>query len=129
MKRRKCYGDSHIKFRQAGRFRQEMTISEQILWSKLRGNRLMDLHFRRQHVIRGYIVDFYCHEAKWAVEVDGSVHEFQKESDQIRDSVLFANGLFVLYLSTTIVENNLEEAIRTIERKCRERISGDWAAA
>jgi very-short-patch-repair endonuclease len=85
----------------------------------------MGLHFRRQHVIRGYIVDFFCHEAKLVVEVDGSVHELQKESDQMRDTVLSACGLSVLHLSTTMVENNLEEAIRTIEGKCRERIPGD----
>jgi very-short-patch-repair endonuclease len=125
MKRRRCYGDSHIKFRQARRFRQEMTNSEQILWSRLRGNRLMDLHFRRQHVIRGYIVDFYCHEAKLVVEVDGDVHDMRKESDQMRDAVLSACGLAVLHLSTTIVENNLEEAISTIVGKCREQIPGD----
>ncbi len=121
MKRRTAYGDSHIKFRQARRFRQEMTNSEQILWSRVRGNRLLNLRFRRQHVVRGFIVDFYCHEAKLAVEVDGSVHEFQKDSDQMRDAVLTASGLSVLHFSATMVENNIEEVIRMIERKCRER--------
>jgi very-short-patch-repair endonuclease len=125
MKRRTAYGNSHLKFRQARQFRQEMTPSEALLWSRLRGNRLLGLHFRRQHVIRGFLVDFYCHEAKLAVEVDGSVHEFQKESDQMRDAVLSACGLSVLHFSTTMVKNILEGAIGTIERKCRERISGD----
>lgn len=121
MKRRTAYGDSHIKFRQARRFRQEMTPSEALLWSRLRGNRLLGLHFRRQHVIRGFIVDFYCHDSKLAVEVDGTVHEFQKDSDQMRDAVLTASGLSVLHFSATMVENNLEQVIRTIEGKCRKR--------
>jgi very-short-patch-repair endonuclease len=121
MKRRTAYGDSHIKFRQARRFRQEMTPSEALLWSRLRGNRLLGLHFRRQHVIRGFIVDFYCHDSKLAVEVDGTVHEFQKDSDQMRDAVLTASGLSVLHFSATMVENNLEQVIRTSEGKCRKR--------
>lgn len=121
MKRRTAYGDSHIKFRQARRFRQEMTPSEALLWSRLRGNRLLGLHFRRQHVIRGFIVDFYFHDSKLAVEVDGTVHEFQKDSDQMRDAVLTASGLSVLHFSATMVENNLEQVIRTSEGKCRKR--------
>jgi len=38
--------------------RREMTPEERILWNELRGNRLRNIHFRRQQVISGFIVDF-----------------------------------------------------------------------
>ena len=40
--------------------RREMTPAEKILWEELRANKL-GVHFRRQQVIQGFIVDFYCH--------------------------------------------------------------------
>ncbi len=123
MKRRTAYGDSHIKFRQARQFRQEMTPSEALLWSRLRGNRLLGLHFRRQHVIRGFFVDFYCHEARLVIEIDGSVHETKVEIDKARDAILIAIGLSILHFPAAEVERNPEEASKLIEEKCRERFT------
>jgi very-short-patch-repair endonuclease len=129
MKRINCSGTMHIQFRQARRFRREMTDSEKLLWSRLRGNRLFGLHFRRQHVVHGFIVDFYCHKAKLVVEIDGSVHESQLESDQLRDSILIADGLSILHLPVAMVEGKLEDAVGAIGEKCRDRISGCEATA
>ncbi len=42
-----------------------MTPAEKILWQELRANKL-GVHFRRQQVIAGFIVDFYCHKAALA---------------------------------------------------------------
>lgn len=124
MKRSFHSGNSHIKFRQARRFRQVMTPSEALLWTRFRGNRLMGLHFRRQHVIRGFIVDFCCHQAKLIVEIDSSVHQSQAGTDRMRDSILVSLGLFVLRLPSTDLENDIESAVKMIRGKCRERISG-----
>ncbi len=60
--------------------RCEMTPAEKILWEELRANKL-GVHFRRQQVIQGFIVDFYCHQAGLVVEVDGDVHDLHKEED------------------------------------------------
>nr|WP_225894176.1 DUF559 domain-containing protein [Atlanticothrix silvestris] len=49
------------KMQLAREFRRQMTPAEKILWQHLRGNRLNGLHFRRQQIIDGFIVDFYCH--------------------------------------------------------------------
>ena len=57
-----------------------MTPAEKILWNELRANKL-GVHFRRQQVIAGFIVDFYCHKAGLVVEVDGDIHDLQKEED------------------------------------------------
>ena len=67
------------KVERANELRREMTAAERRLWNCLRANRLAGLHFRRQQVIDGFIVDFYCHASALIVEVDGPVHEEQTE--------------------------------------------------
>jgi very-short-patch-repair endonuclease len=124
MKRRTAYGNSHIKFRQARLFRREMTPSEALLWSRLRGNKLMDLHFRRQLVIRGFIVDFYCHKAKIIIEIDGSVHQSEVDADRMRDSILTSLGILVFRVSSPEVENNINGVIMKIQEKCLEQVNG-----
>ena len=51
------------KLQRAKELRREMTPAEKILWEELRANKL-GAHFRRQQVIAGFIVDFYCHPVK-----------------------------------------------------------------
>ena len=51
------------KLLRAKELRSEMTPAEKILWNELRANKL-GVHFRRQQVIQGFIVDFYCHPVK-----------------------------------------------------------------
>ena len=68
------------KLERARELRHDMTPAEKILWGELRGNKL-GVHFRRQHVIAGFIVDFYCHKAALVVEVDGDIHDLQQEED------------------------------------------------
>ena len=57
-----------------------MTPAEKILWQELRANK-PGFHFRRQQVIAGFIVDFYCHKAALVVEVDGDIHHLKQEED------------------------------------------------
>lgn len=49
----------------AKELRRNMTEAEKILWERLRANRLSGWHFRRQQVIRGFIVDLYCHAVRF----------------------------------------------------------------
>ena len=109
MDQRKYIGNSHAKFRQAKKFRRMMTPSEKFLWSKLRGNQLLGLHFRRQHVIRGFIVDFYCHRTNLVVEIDGSIHKSQVKADVLRDNILGSMGLIILHIPNERLE---EESAR-----------------
>jgi len=69
-----------------------MTRAERVLWQRLKAGRLQGWHFRRQQVIDGFIVDFYCHAAGLVLEIDGGVHEQQREYDTERDAVLLARG-------------------------------------
>ena len=108
------------KLQRARELRREMTPAEKILWQELRGNKL-GVHFRRQQVIAGFIVDFYCHKADLVIELDGSVHERdeQKESDAERDKALGEMGLRVFRFKNEEVIRNL----RGVLEKIRELIS------
>ena len=80
------------KQERACELRRDMTPAERLLWKEVRANKL-GVHFRRQQVIQGFIVDFYCHKAGLVVEVDGDIHDLQKEEDERRETVLSAWGL------------------------------------
>ena len=103
------------KLERARELRREMTPAEKILWQELRGNKL-GVHFRRQQVIAGFIVDFYCHQVDLVIEVDGSVHEAdeQKEKDTERDKVLSEMGLRVLRFRNEDVIKNLSGVLGRI---------------
>ena len=78
--------------------RQNATDAEQLLWQLLRNRGVHDSKFRRQHPIAGYILDFYCHEAKLAIELDGSGHleDVQAKYDDERTKLLNEQGIRVL---------------------------------
>ena len=69
----------------ARELRRKATPAEAILWEALRAGRLDGLKFRRQHAIGRFILDFYCATHRLCVEVDGEVHEKQRERDMARD--------------------------------------------
>jgi very-short-patch-repair endonuclease len=102
------------KLERAREMRRNMTAEESILWARLRGNRIGGHHFRRQQVIDGFIVDFYCHRAGLVVEVDGLVHDGQVEYDAQRDRILSGRGLRILRVTNEEVKRNLEGVIDRI---------------
>ena len=111
------YGSHAPEKREAAhRMRREMTPAEAALWQHLRANRLTGLHFRRQQVIDGFIVDFYCHAAGLVVEVDGDVHDLQTHRDAERDARIVSRGLTVLRFRNDRVLNDLEAVLDEIRR-------------
>lgn len=98
----------------ARQLRQNMTPAERLLWQELRANRLDGYHFRRQQIIDGFIVDFYCHRAALIVEVDGPVHDTQKEADAGREAVLQGRGLSILRFTNQQVMNDMSFVLREI---------------
>ena len=77
---------------------REKTPAEKILWQHLRGNQLASYHFRRQQVIAGFIVDFYCDSAKLVVDVDGKIHEYNRQADLDSEELLKSNQLHILHI-------------------------------
>jgi len=110
------------KLEQAKKLRRAMTPAERRLWASLRANRLKGLHFRRQQIIDGFIVDFYCHAAGLVVEVDGPVHEKRVEYDAQRDRTLSARGFRILRVHNSQVMQELERVLARIEAACRGRL-------
>jgi very-short-patch-repair endonuclease len=99
--------------------RRVMTPAEKVLWQRLRNNRLNGRHFRRQQVIAGFIVDFYCYAAGVIVNVDGEVHQQIAVADAERDTIFTARGFVSLHVTNEEVLTDLEAALAKIEAVCR----------
>ena len=107
--------------RNAQNLRKNQTKEERLLWNAFL--RKYPLQWRRQYTIGNYIVDFYCHGAKLAVELDGSQHcePMQMEKDQIRTAYLEAQGICVLRLSNLDVLGKFERVCAEIDRIAKTR--------
>ena len=90
-----------------------------MLWQRLKANGLGGFHFRRQQVIDGYIVDFYCHAVGLVVEVDGPIHKAQREEDSYRDEVLRSRGLIVFRITNDEVRADIDRVLQRILRAIR----------
>lgn len=103
------------KRERAKELRRVMTVAEACLWTELRANRLNGWRFRRQQVIDGFIVDFYCNALALVIEVDGLVHDEQQEADRERDAILAARGLTILRFTNDEVRHSLPSVLARIE--------------
>jgi very-short-patch-repair endonuclease len=105
--------------------RKSMTSAEIVLWNKLRSKQLSGLKFRRQFSIMNYIVDFYCPEAKLAVEIDGESHFIPgaQKKDSIRQQLIEKHGVKILRFTNRDVLRNIEGVwltiFATIEKVCK----------
>jgi very-short-patch-repair endonuclease len=108
----------------ARQLRSDMTQAEGILWQSLRANRLDGLHFRRQQLVFGFIVDFYCHAARLIIEVDGSIHGDQLEWDAERQVILEQRGFCVVRFTNDAVVHRLPVVLQEIRDALTQRISG-----
>lgn len=102
----------------AKELRRKMTPAEKILWERLRHNHLNGLQFRRQQIVDGCIVDFYCHAMALVVEVDGGIHEKQQDYDIERDEILKARGFQILRVKNDEVIHDLEGVLKRILSFC-----------
>lgn len=105
------------RIRKARELRNNMTLAEILLWSELRSKKVEGYKFRRQQPIFDYITDFYCHELKLIIEVDGEIHSLseQAEKDKKRDRILKINGFNILHLSNYEIEGDLYGSVKKIK--------------
>ena len=110
----------------AKELRQELSLPEVLLWQQLRGRRLEGLRFRRQHPMGPFILDFYCAEAKLAIEVDGASHHAgsRPDRDAYRDRWLADSGVHTLRLPASYVLSDLNSALNMILHEIGARRSG-----
>jgi very-short-patch-repair endonuclease len=109
--------NAHALLKRAKRMRRKPTPSEEVLWTVLRDRNIHGLKFRRQHPILFYIADFYCHELRLVVEVDGGIHSTpsQMEMDQLRTANLESNGIRVLRFTNEQVLERMGEVVAVLQ--------------
>lgn len=100
----------------AKQLRQNLTPSEQLVWSILRDRRLGGLKFRRQVPVGPYIADFLCHKAGLIVELDGESHDYRVEDDAERTRYLELHRLSVFRVQNADVFSDLEAVAHAILR-------------
>jgi very-short-patch-repair endonuclease len=87
--------------------RTEPTKAEMIFWNFLKGN-YQNFRFVRQKPLEGFIVDFYCSKLKLIIEIDGSIHDRQKERDKERDNIFkLKYNIDTIRIPNEIILNNL----------------------
>ncbi len=115
--------NDHTPIERARQLRKNMTEEEKILWQKLRGRKFFGLKFNRQHPIvydtinykpLFFVPDFYCAEKKVIIEIDGKIHDFQKDYDNRREEILTNMGLRIKRFKNEEIRN-IGQVLKDIE--------------
>ena len=118
------YLDFKVIKKHVRELRKTMTGSEKLLWSQLRNRQLSGYKFLRQHPIvykvdfkgmRYFVADFYCHERKLIIELDGPVHDSNVEYDRFRDNELNDMGIRVLRIKNQELKK-MDKVLELIKR-------------
>lgn len=119
-------GAPAMSYSKAQKLRHQMTEAETMFWQSVRQNKFNGLKFRRQHPVSIYILDFYCHQYKLGVELDGGYHTNPKqmELDVQRDRNLMDQGLRILRFSNEHVLKNVKEVLEKIEEEIKQITGG-----
>ena len=114
---------ARLTVERARALRRRLSPPEARLWIRLRGRKLGGLKFRRQHPIGPYILDFYCAEARLAVEIDGQCHDHPDRiaHDRRRTTWLQEQNIRVIRLAAESVRAHLDDVMEFIARTARER--------
>jgi very-short-patch-repair endonuclease len=96
--------------------RSNMTDAEQILWRCLRRKQIGGFRFRRQHPFERFVLDFYCCDAKLAIELDGGQHNEPavKDHDEARTALLEKHGIQVIRFWNNEILLNIEGVLESI---------------
>lgn len=105
--------------------RNKQTAAEKIFWEVVRNRKLFGLKFYRQYPIffdyigkeTFYIADFFCFEKKVVVEIDGKIHDYRKDHDEMRTIIINMLGIKVLRFRNDEIEKNLKKVLKKLERK------------
>ena len=119
MERGMFYGAKPEIFANAKALRKNMTMAEKLLWSYLKENKL-GVRFKPQHPIDVFIADFYCHELKLVVEVDGEIHRFQKEHDENRTIEMQRYKIEIIRFTNDEIFNSIDKVTEQLKSKIAE---------
>lgn len=111
-------------YERAKAFRKALTPPEARLWSRPKGRGVHGIKFRKQHPVGPYILDFFCAEARRAVEVGGSVHDDPKQldHDRRRSAWLSSQGIRVIRVAALDALRELDGILEFVAMTARERL-------
>jgi len=108
--------------RRARKQRTAMTQAEKLLWNEIR-NKQLNIKFRRQYPLiyfnndtrHCFIADFACLEKNLILEIDGKIHDNQKEYDEMRTHIINHLGFKVIRFKNEEIHSNIEKIIKQIK--------------
>lgn len=109
----------------ARELRKKQTEPELLLWQRIRKKQILNVTFNRQKTIYKYILDFYSHKAKLAIEIDGLQHTEieQVEDDKVRDNILLCSyNIKTIRFSNDEVYDYLDDVVKQIYYETSVRI-------
>ncbi len=110
----------------AREFRKNPTRAENILWNAIKRDQISGYRFRRQYVVAGFIIDFYCPKLRLGIEVDGEIHNLDsnKIKDLERENIINQYNINIIRFTNKEIENriltvlnNLKTKIKNIEKE------------
>jgi very-short-patch-repair endonuclease len=107
----------------ARQMRKVPTGAEAKLWQFIRKRQVRGVQFRRQHAIERFITDFCCLEIRLIIELDGPIHQYTQEEDQIRQAYLESLGYEVLRFPNLEVFNNVRAVLDVIDATVLRRMT------
>ena len=118
---------SEVAKRAARDLRRRQTEAEAKLWAILRDRRFFGKKFLRQHPIifyyqfreRFFVADFYCHESRLVIEIDGKIHDFQKDYDQLRDHIINDLGITVVRFKNEEIDDDIDIVLHELRQLLR----------
>lgn len=104
--------------------RKRQTEAEAIFWQAVRDRKFLGLKFYRQHPLffdyfgkeTFFIADFFCHERQLVVEIDGKIHDYRKDHDELRTFIINMMGIEVIRFRNEEIEADLIEVLARITR-------------
>ncbi len=104
--------------------RKNSTPAEKLFWQTIRNRQILGYKFNRQYPIvfeindirRFFIADFYCHQLRLVIEIDGGIHEKQKDYDKLRSAIIKRLGMHVFRFSNKEVLNDINVLVEKLEK-------------
>lgn len=105
--------------------RKNSTTAEKIFWDDVRNRKFMGKKINRQFPIyfdllgkeTFFMADFYCHEEKLVIEIDGRYYKRQNEYDAQRTEVINTHGIRVIRFKNELIENDLNKALEILQKE------------
>ena len=101
------------------KLRKNSTAAEKILWERLRGRKFLGYKFRRQYSISQFVLDFYCPEKRFAIELDGEIHneEKVKNHDENRDGFTKDFNIRIIRIKNEMIFDDIDKVLKFIKKE------------